>query len=652
MAYNSKFTGAQIDDLLEKSKTMGATVDGLAQDVAVKEDAANKVTSITASADDIHYPSAKAVKAALTNLADGEDLASVGNVMKLADKAYNPITFSGMGRKYLRKNLVDGKNILTQAMLPSANTIYIIQYDYDLNGATITIPENCTLDFQGGSLGNGTIQGNRTRIKATQDLIFKEIQIGGSYVVDSVFPQWFGAIGNGIDADSAAIQSAVDFCAYSVIGYYGEVTGLTIKIPAGVYYIDSTITIPENAGINIIGEGHTKSILWAKTDISIIALSGNNYRGKIDGLRFANSQGKLVGCAIRIESSGNQINVVNCWMNNLKYGIYCSPSSDSNFQNNTFEYVQTPIYIGGTGSGYFDIAHNTFYNVGPISLGAGVFDPTFYIEGVTCLMLHHNRITNDVAVSVQSSLISVINSSNIVVESNIFNGTAFRAPSIKIESSANIMVKDNILPKNYKGSQIVVNATNYVYVVNNIIPTRVTGDYYGLYFKDSDFLVIDKNIIGTQGLQNLIINSTKKLECVTITNNAFEGGTVVASSATVELHNISNLLFSGNIVRTKNVNTRDVVIDTTTKAIFSSNIFSADVYIDSGTQAIVEKNFGNISYAILANNISISNNGSRDNYISSQNTNNTPYIYSRDDGNGNYIKVNCDGTLVSKVKIY
>lgn len=165
MAYISKFTGAQIDDLLEKSKTMGAAVDELAQDVAAKEDAANKVTSIAASADDTHYPSAKAVKTALTNLADGEDLASVGNVMKLADKAYTPTTYSGMGRKYLRKNLVGGKNILTQAMLPSANTIYIIQYDYDLNGATITIPENCTLDFQGGSLANGTVNLNYCKIK-------------------------------------------------------------------------------------------------------------------------------------------------------------------------------------------------------------------------------------------------------------------------------------------------------------------------------------------------------------------------------------------------------------------------------------------------------------------------------------------------------
>ena len=52
MAYNSKFTGAQIDALLDASEAMQTS----------KEDAANKVTSINADADDTHYPSAKAVK--------------------------------------------------------------------------------------------------------------------------------------------------------------------------------------------------------------------------------------------------------------------------------------------------------------------------------------------------------------------------------------------------------------------------------------------------------------------------------------------------------------------------------------------------------------------------------------------------------------
>ena len=51
MAYNSKFTGAQIDALLDVSETMQTS----------KEDVTNKVTSINADATDEQYPSAKAV---------------------------------------------------------------------------------------------------------------------------------------------------------------------------------------------------------------------------------------------------------------------------------------------------------------------------------------------------------------------------------------------------------------------------------------------------------------------------------------------------------------------------------------------------------------------------------------------------------------
>lgn len=58
MAYNSKFTGAQIDALLDASEAMQTS----------KEDVANKVTSLDADADDVHYPSAKAVKDAVVEL--------------------------------------------------------------------------------------------------------------------------------------------------------------------------------------------------------------------------------------------------------------------------------------------------------------------------------------------------------------------------------------------------------------------------------------------------------------------------------------------------------------------------------------------------------------------------------------------------------
>ena len=101
----------------------------------------------------------------INNLPDEEDITSTGGdmpVLKFKDKAYNQESFSGKGRVYLRKNIMDGKNILTQSMLNAANTEYIIQYDYDLNGASITVPEGCVLKFEGGSLNNGTIQSNKT----------------------------------------------------------------------------------------------------------------------------------------------------------------------------------------------------------------------------------------------------------------------------------------------------------------------------------------------------------------------------------------------------------------------------------------------------------------------------------------------------------
>lgn len=119
----------------------------------------------------------------IINYPDGEDLTEIDacggngkyeiNVLKFADKKYNPANFSGLGRIYLRKNLVeieqeDGtkviKNVLTQEMINAANTRYIIQYDYDLNEEEITIPEGCVLEFEDGSISNGTITLNNTKI--------------------------------------------------------------------------------------------------------------------------------------------------------------------------------------------------------------------------------------------------------------------------------------------------------------------------------------------------------------------------------------------------------------------------------------------------------------------------------------------------------
>ena len=124
---------------------------------------------------------------------DEEDVTGVkvgdATVIKLKNKKYNPEEYSGLGRTYLRKNIQDGKNVLAQNMLSDENTIYIIQYDYDLNGYEINVPEGCVLKFEGGSVKNGTIKGDSTRIIGNAD--FSGVTFNGTYIISVIEIEWF-----------------------------------------------------------------------------------------------------------------------------------------------------------------------------------------------------------------------------------------------------------------------------------------------------------------------------------------------------------------------------------------------------------------------------------------------------------------------------
>lgn len=71
--------------------------------------------------------------------------------------------------RILKPNIVDGKNVLTQEMLSSKNTKYVIKYNYELLDATLTMPQNVILEFDGGSIKNGTLVGNDTLMLNTNE---------------------------------------------------------------------------------------------------------------------------------------------------------------------------------------------------------------------------------------------------------------------------------------------------------------------------------------------------------------------------------------------------------------------------------------------------------------------------------------------------
>ena len=150
------------------------------------------------------------------------------------DKAYDASAFSGLGRKNLPKNIVEvsgtNKNVLTQAMVNTTNTIYVIQYDYDLNGQAITLPAGCVLEFDGGSLANGEIVGNLTKINASQTHIFKDnLSMGGSFDVANLYIEWFGGKADGTTYNNEAFQSACNAAVNC---------GVPIQLLAGTYVYD------------------------------------------------------------------------------------------------------------------------------------------------------------------------------------------------------------------------------------------------------------------------------------------------------------------------------------------------------------------------------------------------------------------------------
>ena len=205
--------------------------------------------------------------------------------------------------------------------MSKANTRYIIQYDYDLDGETITVPEGCELDFQGGSLNNGTFNGNGTNIRAEITTIFGDsLNVNNNWNIDYAYPEWFGAKKN---ADSDSYQAITK--AFSMNKH--------VKLGVGTYYIGHPILL--DSQYKLEGE-FDKTVITTIADIDSIisainltnAVSYGFVRNiKIDGNNKAN-----YGIKCNYVSNGTiieNITIQNC----VEAGLYISKSWYAVFRN-------------------------------------------------------------------------------------------------------------------------------------------------------------------------------------------------------------------------------------------------------------------------------------------------------------------------------
>jgi len=186
------------------------------------------------------------------------------------DKAYAPSIYNGLGRTTLKKDMVEGVNVLTAAMIGTANTEYFIQYDYDLDGATVTLPANASLVFMGGSIKNGTLIGNNTRIQAKKGvMIFDNITIQGTWDVAEAYSSWFKMHKKGYKIKSVT-ENGTTLYKGSDSNYYALADLTDVN---GTYYVTSTL---------VGGEVVEGSISVTATAYATFKIEGYNADSSID----------------------------------------------------------------------------------------------------------------------------------------------------------------------------------------------------------------------------------------------------------------------------------------------------------------------------------------------------------------------------------
>ena len=131
---------------------------------------------------------AEAIKDTLTTTYTDYKVTVANNIVTLTRKYSgntSPTTFemynTGVGVIVEDSTIIEERNIITQEDISEENTIYEIRYDFDLDGKTITIPNNCVLYFTSGKFYNGSINMDNTIVSTLYENILSEVSINGNY---------------------------------------------------------------------------------------------------------------------------------------------------------------------------------------------------------------------------------------------------------------------------------------------------------------------------------------------------------------------------------------------------------------------------------------------------------------------------------------